>query len=76
MRHEYTVQYQTIEDGWIMASVPELPGAVTEAPNMEEARRMIREVVELLLDAYRDNAAREAPSGVLTEVLTVDLPAG
>ena len=75
MKHDYTVNYQTIEDGWIMATVPELPGAVTEAPNMEEARRMIREVVELLLDVYRDNAAREAPAGVVTEVLSVDLPA-
>ena len=30
MRHDYRVVYTTIEDGWIMATVPELPGAVTQ----------------------------------------------
>ncbi len=29
-KREYTVIYQQeVEDGWIMATVPELPGAVT-----------------------------------------------
>jgi len=28
-KREYTVIYQEVEDGWIMATVPELPGAVT-----------------------------------------------
>ena len=30
MRHDYRVVYTTIEDGWIMATVPELPGAMTQ----------------------------------------------
>ncbi len=30
MKREYTAVYQTVEDGWIMATVPELPGAVTQ----------------------------------------------
>ena len=55
MRREYEVLYDTIEDGWIMASVPDLPGAVTQGETMEEARANIREVIELLLESYREH---------------------
>lgn len=75
MKHEYSVVYQTIEDGWIMATVPELPGAVTQGETIEEARAMIREAVELLLQSYRDNARKDAPGNALWETLSVDIPA-
>ena len=75
MKHEYAVVYQAVEDGWIMATVPELPGAVTQGADLEEARTMIREVVELLLESYRENAARDAPGNAIWETLTVDVPA-
>lgn len=73
MKHEYTVVYQTVEDGWIMASVPELPGAVTQGRDMEEARSMIKEAVELLLESYRENATKDAPGDAIWETLVVDL---
>ena len=60
MRHDFTVIYQEIEDGWIMARVPEVPGAVTQGRTMKEARSMIREAVRLLLLSYRENAAKDA----------------
>jgi predicted RNase H-like HicB family nuclease len=60
MRHDYHVVYTTIEDGWIMATVPELPGAVTQGRDLDEARANIKEAIELLLQAYRDNAAKDA----------------
>ena len=75
MKREYTVLYQTIEDGWIMATVPELPGAVTQGKSLSEARKMIKEAVELLLQSYRDNAAKDAPGNAIWETLTIDLPA-
>jgi predicted RNase H-like HicB family nuclease len=75
MKREYTVLYQEIEDGWIMASVPELPGAVTQGRDLEEARSMIQEAVELLLQSYRENAARDAPGNAIWETLTVELAA-
>jgi predicted RNase H-like HicB family nuclease len=56
MKHYYHVVYTPIEDGWIMATAPELPGAVTQGHDMEEARANIREAVELLLESYRENA--------------------
>ena len=55
MKREFNVVYTTIEDGWVMAQVPELPGAVTQGRDMDEARSMIQEVVELLLQSYQSN---------------------
>jgi predicted RNase H-like HicB family nuclease len=75
MKGEYLVIYQPIEDGWIMATVPELPGAVTQGRNLEEAREMIQEAIELLLQSYREHAAQKAPSTALWETLTVEMPA-
>ena len=37
MKREYTVVYTPIEDGWVMATVPELPGAVTQGATKDEA---------------------------------------
>jgi predicted RNase H-like HicB family nuclease len=73
MRHEHHVVFTIIEDGWIMATVPELAGAVTQGRNMDEARADIREAVELLLQAYRENAAKEAPGGAIWETLSVEV---
>ena len=53
MVREYDVVYQTIEDGWVMATVPGLRGAVTQGRDLDEARENIREVIETLLDLYR-----------------------
>ena len=52
MKREFNVVYTPIEDGWVMAQVPELPGAVTQGKDIEEAREMIQESVELLLQSY------------------------
>ncbi len=75
MQREYTVVYQTIEDGWIMATVPELPGAVTQGENIEEAREMIREAITLLVQSYRENARKDASGNAMWETLRVDIPA-
>ena len=71
MKREFNVVYTPIEDGWVMAQVPELPGAVTQGKNIEEAREMIQEAVELLLQSYRDNAAKVAPTGAVWETPSV-----
>jgi hypothetical protein len=36
---------------------------------------MIKEAVELLLQCYRENAAKDAPGNATWEKLTVDIPA-
>ena len=71
MRREYDVLYDTIEDGWIMASVPDLPGAVTQGETKEEARANIREVIELLLESYRQHANQQASPRMVRETVSV-----
>jgi predicted RNase H-like HicB family nuclease len=73
MKREFSVVYTPIEDGWIMAQVPELPGAVTQGRDMAEAREMIQEAVELLLQSYRQNAEKDAPASAIWETLSVDV---
>ncbi len=74
MKREYHVLYQEVEDGWIMATVPDLPGAVTQGKDMDEARTMIKEAVELLLESYRANAVKDAPGNAVWESLCVEVP--
>ena len=75
MKHEFRVVYTPVEDGWIMAEAPELPGAVSQGRTMEEARMMIKEAIELLLEAYRENAERDAAGNAIWETLSVEVPA-
>ncbi len=74
MKREYQVLYQEIEDGWIMATVPDLPGAVTQGKDMLEARSNIKEAAELVLESYRANAAKDAAGNAVWESLTVEVP--
>lgn len=69
MRHDYHVVFTAIEDGWVLATVPELPGAVTQNRDIDEARANIKEAVELLLQAYRDNAQKDVPGGAMWETV-------
>jgi predicted RNase H-like HicB family nuclease len=73
MKREFTVVYTPIEDGWYMAQVPELPGAVTQGRNLNEAREMIQDAVELLLQSYREDAKKDASSSAIWETISVDL---
>ena len=75
MRHDYHVVFTTIEDGWIMATAPELPGAVTQGRDLNEARANIKEAVELLLQAYRENAQKDAPGNAMWETISVEASA-
>lgn len=43
----WTAVFETVEDGWVQARVAELPGVITAAPTLSEAK-------DLLLDAVRE----------------------
>jgi len=48
---------------------------VTQGRDMDEARTNIREAVELVLQAYRENAARDAPGSAVWDTLSVEVSA-
>lgn len=55
---QFKVLIEQDEDGLYVASVPELTGCYTQAKTLEEARKRIKEVIELVLETDKD-AKRE-----------------
>jgi len=53
MTAEFTAVFQQVPEGYI-AFVEELPGANSQGRTLEEARRNLREAVELVLEANRE----------------------
>lgn len=48
------------EEGGFTASVPSLPGCISEGDTREDALRNIREAIELYLEPLDDDLARDA----------------
>ena len=77
MKIKFTAVYEEVskeDGGGYVAYVEELPGAITQAETLEEARENLRDAVELLLDANRA-LAKENQTGrkVIHEPLAVSL---
>lgn len=69
MQLELTAVFRKVPEGYV-AFVEELPGANTQGATLEEARRNLREAVELVLQANRILAESElAGSEVIRELL-------
>ena len=47
-----TVVYQDAGEGWIMASIPGLPGVLSQGRTREEARFMVRDALREMLLAW------------------------
>lgn len=55
---QFKVLIEQDEDGWYVASVPELQGCYTQGKTIEEVRKRIKEVIRLVLKSDPD-VARE-----------------
>jgi predicted RNase H-like HicB family nuclease len=44
-----TIRYEAGEDGWIVASVPQVPGALSQGRTREEARANVLDALRLML---------------------------
>jgi predicted RNase H-like HicB family nuclease len=49
-KREYTVVIERDEDGFYVATVPELRGCYTQAKNLDTLMKRVREVIELCLE--------------------------
>ncbi len=59
MKNKYTAVFE--QDGeWWIGYVEELPGANTQGRTLEEARENLKEAVQLVIEANRELARREA----------------
>ncbi len=51
----YTVVLERDEDGIYIATVPALPGCISDGPTVEEALRNVREAVQAYIEDLRED---------------------
>jgi predicted RNase H-like HicB family nuclease len=49
----FNVVYEDAGEGWVYAHVPELPEVHTQGDGLDEARLMVRDAIELVLEERR-----------------------
>jgi len=69
---QLTVVYEDIEDGWVMATIPEFPGAMSQGRSREEARDNVRDALRELLRSYADDG-QPPPAGTGAHRETLEL---
>jgi predicted RNase H-like HicB family nuclease len=50
----FNVVFEDAGDGWVYAHVPELPEVHTQGQGLDEARVMVREAIEVVLEDRRE----------------------
>jgi predicted RNase H-like HicB family nuclease len=72
MTNHFTAVYQPAEEGGFVAFVEEIPGAITQGETIEEARENLREAIQLVLEANREQNRLELSDGrLIRETITV-----
>jgi predicted RNase H-like HicB family nuclease len=61
--HKFNVIYQDAGDGWVYAHVPELPEVQTQGESLEQAREMVRDAIELVLEERHTRGEPIPPTG-------------
>lgn len=67
---KFRILIETDEDGCLVATVPSLPGCVSQGATREEAVRNVREAIEGYLESLRERGEPIPPS-ILEEVIDV-----
>lgn len=52
---EFNVLIEKGEDGWYVASVPEIQGCYTQGKTIQQVLERIKEAIEVCLEADKDN---------------------
>jgi predicted RNase H-like HicB family nuclease len=60
-RISLTAVYESVDGGWIQARVAELPGVITAAPTLEEAKELLPDALREYLLALGEAEATERP---------------
>jgi predicted RNase H-like HicB family nuclease len=73
---QLTVVYEQGEDGFVIARVREVPGAISQGRTREEARENVLDALrELVLSYLEEGEPSPLPEGASTEPLRVTLTA-
>ncbi|MFQ6120041.1 MAG: type II toxin-antitoxin system HicB family antitoxin [Methanosarcinales archaeon] len=55
MIKKYKVVLEQGEDGWLVVTVPALPGCITQGKTFEEAMNNVKEAIEAYLESLKNN---------------------
>lgn len=66
-----TIRFEDAGDGWIMASIPEVPGAISQGRTREEARENVIDALQTVLTPDEERAGRAAREDEEPLTLTV-----
>lgn len=61
--HTFNAVFEDAGDGWIYVHVPELPEVQTQGESLEQAREMVRDAIELVLEDRRARNEQIPPTG-------------
>ena len=73
MQMELTAVFEPQEDGWIVGSIAELPGVLTQGRSFEEVRENLADAMREIFLGHRDMALAEKQPNAQTERLAVEV---
>lgn len=56
---KFTALFERGDQGWWVATCPEVPGAITQGRTVEEARENLKDAIHLMLEDMREDAQEE-----------------
>jgi predicted RNase H-like HicB family nuclease len=66
-----TIRYEDADDGWVMAQVAEIPGAISQGKSREEARANVIDALDVLLTPDEELAGKPGDGESESVTLTV-----
>ena len=73
MTHNLTIVFEPGTDGWWVAEIAEIPGAISQGRTIDEARKNVLGALEDLLEARREMALQTAVAPTRVETLSVSV---
>ena len=71
---ELTAVYEPVEDGWVQARIVQLPGVITAAPSLEEAKDALVDALrEYLLALGSESPSLDVATDAIAEPLELTL---
>jgi len=71
MKAEFTAIIEKAPEGGYWAICPEIPGANGQGETIEEAKKSLREAIELILEDRREDILRGLPENVIRDTVQI-----
>ena len=65
---KYKVFFIKGEDGYIVAECPAIPGCISQGRTIEEAKKNIKEAIELSLECYKEDKKFPEDRTIIEEI--------